>query len=129
MSHAICPSFKIMFGNLQHVPQRELGALGGVERERSSPGPGSSWGKKEKNWRGRKKIGERSEPRGSLGRGKGGGTFLPPGPTTAEPGPMRREGRIHFLSETFFFLHGTKEATTAVFGKNIPIPGLAVDCG
>ena len=46
--------------------------------------------------------------------------------STAEPGPMRREGRIHFLSGTFFFLHGTKEETTAVF---IPILGLAVDCG
>ena len=37
------------------------------------------WGKKKKKIGvGEKKIGERSEPRGSLGRGKGGGRPFPP---------------------------------------------------
>ena len=56
MSHAIFPSFKIMFRNLQHLPQHKFGALGGVGRERIAWDQAPHGGKKEKkNWRGRKK--------------------------------------------------------------------------
>ena len=126
MSHATCPSFKIMFGNLQHVPQRELGALGEVGRERSSPGPGSSLGEERKTlaWAKKKSASEASRevawggervvpPFSPLAPGTAGPALRSPifflfdpvfaFSSTAEPGSMRREGRIHFLSGTFFF--------------------------
>ena len=40
--------------------------------------------------------------------------------------PCEERGESTFYPELFFFLHGTKEETTAVF---IQILGLAVDCG
>ena len=66
--------------------------LGGLSF--NSLGPGSALRKKgEKNRRGRKKkIGERSEAQGSLGRGKGGPHFLPFSPTVEPvPGYLRRD--------------------------------------
>ena len=52
------------------------------------------WGKKEKKIGvgEKKKIGERSEAQGSLGKGKGGPHFLPFSPTAEPvPGYLRRD--------------------------------------
>ena len=61
----------------------------------NSLGPGSALGKKgEKKlaWAKKKKIGERSEAQGSLGKGKGGPHFLPFSPTAEPvPGYLRRD--------------------------------------
>ena len=69
------------------------GIEGGNGRELSSLRLGSALGEKGK------KIGERSEPRGSLGRGKGDGAFPLPRPRL---GSLRSP--IFFLFDPFFCL-------------------------
>ena len=96
----------------------------GVARDQAPHG-----GKKEKNWRGRKKSASEASREVAWEGERVAAPFSPLAPPLRNLVPCEERGESTFYPELFFFLHGTKEATTAVFGKNIPIPGLAVDCG